>query len=131
MKGLGLLNNKESEKIPTEKVLQLLSKIKTDDLSTYDQMLYDTDVHLVPLFNQIENDFKDMVYDINTMVDGNFRWGEELVFNTWQFNISEVVRYYSKLPEKHMVDLLKIHSFTNIVEPFHIRILLESSQEIF
>ena len=80
---------------------------------------------------QISSDLQSMTIDISKMVKGEFKWGEEVLVNTWQYNLKEFAKSLVNLPQKYMVDLINLQGFKEIIKPYHIRILLESSVEIF
>jgi hypothetical protein len=107
-----------------------LNLIKRDYFTTYDQLLIDSDPEMKKLAGQIERDLTSMEDQIQKMTRGNFKWSET-VLNSWQWNLKEVAKRYVLLPEKHMVDLITLKGFRDIIKPFHIRILLESSEELF
>jgi len=120
-----------SNHLSSEEIIRCLKNLQKINYSTYDQLIFDTDLKMKPLATQIEKDLKKMSLDIEKMIIGEYKWGEEVIIDTWQYNIKEVAREYINLPEKHMIDLIKLQGFREIVEPIHIRILLESSEEIF
>ena len=115
----------------SEEIFSALSKIKGVNLSTYDQVILDSDPEVAPLMKQIDSDLQKMNEDISKMVKGEFKWGEEVLTDTWQYNLKEVAKCFVNLPQKFMVDIINLKSFKENVKPYHIRILLESSVEIF
>ena len=121
---------KEENFLNSKDLSRGLCNVKNEHFTTYDQLLIDCDPAMRKIAGQIERDLTSMEDDIQKMTRGNYKWSETLL-NTWQWNLKEVAKTYVLLPEKHMVDLMTLKGFRDIIKPFHIRILLESSEELF
>ena len=65
------------------------------------------------------------------MTQGCFKWEEEIEPHSWQDDLRMICRYYNSLEEKQMVDLVDIFGFKELCNPKIIRILIESSEELF
>ena len=79
---------------------------------------------------EIERVFEYVQKATEDMTNGYFKWeDDEKVF--WKNSLLAVLKCYNKLNEKLMVDLIDLRYFRNLIQPFHVRILLESTEEIF
>ena len=65
------------------------------------------------------------------MTQGSFKWEEEIEPNSWQDDLRMICRFYNSLEIKQMVDLVDIFGFKELCNPKIIRVLVESSEELF
>lgn len=68
---------------------------------------------------------------VEDMTEGFYKWDEDITPGTWKHNLTEITKVLNQLPEKQMVDLIELKGFRETVDPFSIRIFLESTEEIF
>ena len=79
---------------------------------------------------EIERVFEHVQKAAEDMTQGFFKWeDDEKVF--WKNNLLTILKCYNKLNERQMVDLIDLSFFRNLIKPFHVRIFLESTEEIF
>lgn len=115
----------------TSDILAGLENIRRGQITPNDIVIYQQDPIMQQLSKIIENSLDQMTRYTEMMTEGDFTWHEEIPKGSWKDIINQTCTSYNMLPEKQMVDLVEIKGFRELIDPFSMRIFLESTQEIF
>ena len=111
--------------------LDFLSEITRDEITPYDVNFFQRSPKFAVMLTHCQSVFSQLKLAVNSMTEGMFKWEEELEPSSWQSDLILICRTFNSLPEKQMVDLVHLSSFVEIIDPSTLRILIESSEELF
>jgi len=111
-----------------------LKFICRDEITPYDTILLSKEPAFIKILSEIENLLIEIAKARDDMCLGKFKWDESLKNQgsvQWTQNFRKIFKVFCKLPEKQMIDLVEMPGFRDYVDPFTLRIFLESIEEIF
>lgn len=108
-----------------------LKFICRDEITPYDTILLSKEPAFIKILSEIENILIEIAKARDDMCLGKFKWDENLNSLKWTQNMRKIFKVFCKLPEKQMVDLVELPGFRDYVDPFTLRIFMESIDEIF
>ena len=111
--------------------LKFLERLARDEITPYDDNFFLRDQNFNLLKEHIKSVFDRLKEAVEDMSQGMFKWEEEIEPNSWQDDLRIICKFYNSLQEKQMVDMVEITGFKDCVTPGIIRVLVESSEELF
>ena len=108
-----------------------LKYIARDDITPYDIILIAKEPAYIRLQKEISLILNEIKKATEDMTNGLFKWDEEISPGNWTYSMRAIFRAFNQLPERQMIDLTEIIGFREVLDPFCLRIFMESSQELF
>lgn len=112
-------------------LIEGLRYLKRDEITPYDHILFSKESSYIKITNKIDQIISDMIESKQQMIDGQFKWEKSEKNTEWTYSMQPIFKALCQLPEKQMVDLFEIPKFREYLDPFTLRIFMESTQEIF
>jgi len=108
-----------------------LKYISRKEITPYDSILLSKEPGFIKIEQEIGDIILEMVKAKDDMTLGKFKWDKSEKNAKWTVNMKPIFKALCQLPEKQMIDLIEIPKFRECLDPFTLRIYLESTEEIF